>query len=76
MWVTTSQAYWTASRWCGHQSLCGAADLVSGTRVMTLGDSLRGVIVRVFQDVRVVVRPDVSGGELVALPENLLPETK
>ncbi len=58
------------------ESLCRAADLVSGTRVMTLGGSLRGIIVRVLEDGRVVVRPDGSAGELVALPENLLPETK
>ena len=56
------------------ESLCRAADLVVGTRVMTLGGSLRGVIVRVLEDGRVVVRPDGSAGEIVALPENLLPE--
>ncbi len=57
------------------ESLCRAADLVVGTRVMTLGGSLRGVIVRVLEDGRVVVRPDGSSGEIVALPENLLPES-
>lgn len=56
------------------ESLCRAADLVVGTRVMTLGGSLRGVIVRVLEDGRVAVRPDGSSGEIVALPENLLPE--
>ena len=57
------------------EALCRAADLVGGTRVMTLGGSLRGVIVRVLEDGRVVVRPDGSAGEIVALPENLLPES-
>ena len=57
------------------EALCRAADLVAGTRVMTLGGSLRGVIMRVLEDGRVVVRPDGSAGEIVALPENLLSET-
>ena len=58
------------------ESLCRAAELAAGTRVMTLGGSMRGVILRVWEDGRVVVRPDGSAGEIVALPENLLPETQ
>lgn len=56
------------------EELCRAADLVVGTRVKTLGGSVRGVITRVLDDGRVAVRPDGSAGEMISLPENLLRE--
>lgn len=56
------------------EELCRAADLVAGTRVKTLGGSVRGVITRVLDDGRVAVRPDGTTGEMISLPENLLPD--
>ena len=56
------------------EELCRAADLQPGQRVKTLAGSLRGVITRVLDDGRVAVRPDGSASEMIALPENLLPD--
>ena len=56
------------------EELCHAADMVAGTRVKTLGGSVRGVITRVLEDGRVAVRMDGSGSEMISLPENLLPD--
>ena len=56
------------------EALCAAADLQVGSRVKSLGGSLRGVIVRVLEDGRVAVRPDGGAGELISLPESLLPD--
>jgi hypothetical protein len=56
------------------EELCRAADLLPGQRVKTLAGSVRGVIIRVLEDGRVAVRPDGSTGEMISLPENLLPE--
>ena len=56
------------------EELCRAADLQPGMRVKTLAGSLRGVITRVLDDGRVAVRADGSAGEMISLPENLLPE--
>jgi hypothetical protein len=53
-------------------SLSQSADLKAGDRVKTL----RGVIVRLLDDGRVVWRPDGTQSELSALPESLLPENK
>ena len=50
------------------------AELTVGMRVKTLRGSLRGVIARVLDDGRVAVRPDGASGEMISLPENLLPE--
>jgi hypothetical protein len=52
-------------------SLCEAADWKTGDRVKTLRGSLRGVIVRIHKDGRVVWKPDGAGNELTALPESL-----
>ena len=56
------------------EELCRAADLQPGQRVKSLRGSLHGVITRVLDDGRVAVRPDGSNSEMIALPENLLPE--
>ena len=55
------------------ESLCSSAELKAGDRVKTLRGSMRGVIVSLLEDGRVVWRPDGSGSELTALPESLLP---
>jgi hypothetical protein len=39
--------------------------------VKTLRGSLRGVIIRVLEDGRVVWKPDGTTSELIALPESL-----
>ena len=54
---------------------CAAADFQPGDRVKTLRGSMRGVIVRLLEDGRVVWRAD-SGVELNALPESLLREKR
>ncbi|MEO8350874.1 MAG: hypothetical protein ABI680_04030 [Chthoniobacteraceae bacterium] len=56
------------------ESLCRTADFTAGMRVKTLKGSLRGVITRVLDDGRVGVRADGAAGELISLPENLLPD--
>lgn len=53
------------------EELCEAASFQPGDRVKTLRGSLRGSIVRLLPDGRVVWRAD-SGAELTALPESLL----
>ena len=55
------------------ESLAQSAEFKPGDRVKTLRGSARGVVVRIAADGRVVWRLD-SGGELMALPEDLLPE--
>src|ERR1700728_957690 len=55
-------------------SLSETADWKAGDRVKTLRGSLRGAIVRVLKDGRVVWRPDGSGSELTSLPESLVAE--
>jgi hypothetical protein len=55
--------------------LCAAADLKPGDRVKTLRGSMRGKILRVLSDGRVVWQTD-SGAELTELPEALIKETK
>jgi len=54
--------------------LSEAADWKAGDHVKTLRGSLRGVIVRVHEDGRVVWKPDGSESELTALPESLCRE--
>jgi len=56
------------------ESLCQTADLKPGNRVKTLRGTTHGVIVRIFDDGRVVWKPDESASELIALLESLLPE--
>ena len=52
-------------------SLSEAADWTDGDRVKTLRGTLRGVIVRIQKDGRVVWKPDGAANELTALPESL-----
>jgi len=54
------------------QDLCMAASFQPGDRVKTYRGTLRGVVVRLQADGRVVWRPDGGGAELLALPESLL----
>lgn len=53
------------------EALSETADLKAGDRVKTLRGSLRGVIVKVMEDGRVVWKPDGAAGDLAALPEGL-----
>jgi hypothetical protein len=57
----------------GLTALAELADFQPGDRVKTLRGSMRGTIVRVLEDGRVVWRAD-SGTELTALPESLIRE--
>ncbi len=52
--------------------LAQTTDFKPGDRVKTLRGSARGVVVRKAADGRIVWRLD-GGGELMALPEDLLP---
>jgi hypothetical protein len=54
------------------EALSESADWKPGDRVKTLRGSLRGVIVRLLEDGRVVWRPDETESELTALPESLV----
>lgn len=56
------------------EELSRAADLQPGMRVKTFAGSVHGVIVRVLEDGRIVVRPDGARSEMILLPENLLAE--
>ncbi len=56
-------------------SLAEKADFRPGDRVKTLKGSVRGKIVRVLPDGRMVWRAD-SGAELTGLPESLIREPK
>lgn len=54
-------------------NLMHEASFRPGDRVKTLRGSARGVVMRTAADGRIVWRLD-GGGELMALPEDLLPE--
>ena len=56
------------------ESLSEASELKAGDRVKTLRGSMRGRILRILDDGKVVWRPDGSSSELRALPESLLRE--
>ncbi len=56
-------------------ALAELAEFQTGDRVKTLRGSMRGTIVRLLPDGRVVWRAD-SGAELTALPESLLRDPK
>ncbi len=56
------------------QSLSQTADWKPGDRVKTLDDTLRGSIVRILEDGRVVWKPDAAQSDLSALPESLARE--
>jgi hypothetical protein len=58
------------------ESLSEAADLKPGDRVKTLRGTMRGVILRLLADGRLVWRVDGSRAELTSLPESLIPESK
>lgn len=58
------------------ESLARSSDLKAGDRVKTLRGSTQGVIIRMLKDGRVVWRPDGTDGELIGLPESLLPSTR
>jgi hypothetical protein len=53
------------------ESLSEASDWKPGDRVKTLRGSLRGVVVRLLRDGRLVWKPDRTASELTALPESL-----
>lgn len=53
------------------ESLSATTDWKPGDRVKTLRGSLRGVIVRILDDGRVVWKPDGTENELMSLPESL-----
>jgi len=53
------------------ESISETADLKAGDRVKTLRGSLRGVIVRVLEDGRIIWKHDGAAGDLAALPESL-----
>ncbi|MBI5801133.1 MAG: hypothetical protein HZA92_10500 [Verrucomicrobia bacterium] len=54
-------------------TLAQSTEFKPGDRVQTLRGSARGVVIRTAADGRIVWRLD-GGGELMALPEDLLPE--
>jgi hypothetical protein len=56
------------------ETVSQSADWKSGDRVKTLDSSLRGKIVRILEDGRVLWKPDGSDTELNALPESLAHE--
>ncbi len=56
------------------REIAKVAELTLGCRVKTLRGSLHGVITRVLEDGRVCVRADEAAGEMISLPENLLPD--
>ena len=58
-----------------HRAVGISADIKPGDRVKTLRGSMRGTILRVLPDGRVVWRAD-SGAELTGLPESLIREQK
>ena len=58
------------------ESLSETADWKPGDRVKTLRGSLRGVIVRMLDDGRIVWQPDGTKSELITLPESLCADGK
>ena len=58
------------------ESLCQAADFKPGDRVKSLRGSLRGKILRILNDGRLVWQPQGSKSELTALPESLRREKR
>ena len=54
--------------------LCQSAAFQPGDRVQTLKGTLRGAVIRVFDDGRLAWRPDSGGLDLVSLPESLRAE--
>ncbi len=56
------------------ESLSETADFKPGDRVKGLRGSMRGAIVKMLEDGRIVWQPDGAHSEMVALPESLLRE--
>ena len=56
----------------GVVNLLEAADFQPGDRVRTMKGSLRGTIVRIQDDGKIVWQPDGDKPELTSLPESLL----
>jgi hypothetical protein len=56
----------------GVEALAASADFQAGDRVKTLKGSLRGTILKVLEDGRVIWQPDGQTSELTALPESFL----
>ena len=55
------------------ESLCESAELKPGDHVKTFRGSLRGVILEILEDGRVIWRPEGEGhSELISLPESLI----
>lgn len=55
------------------QALCENASFKPGDRVMTLRGTLKGKIVRLLSDGRIVWLPDDARMEMTSLPESLRP---
>jgi hypothetical protein len=60
----------------GLSALAELADFKPGDRVKTLRGSMRGVVLRLHPDGRIVWQPDGTQSQLVGLPESLLRERK
>jgi hypothetical protein len=58
------------------ESLSATADWKPGDRVKTLRGSLRGKILRILKDGKIVWQPDGTTSELTALPESLCADQK
>jgi hypothetical protein len=58
------------------EALCESASFQPGDRVKTMRGSLRGKILRLMDDGRVVWQPDDTAAELIAMPESLVREAK
>lgn len=57
-------------------TLCALVSIEPGDRVQTTRGSLRGQILRLTDDGRVVWQPDDTTAELIAMPESLVREEK
>lgn len=58
------------------EALCESNSFQPGDRVKTMRGSLRGQILRLVEDGRVVWQPDGTTAELTAMPESLAREGK
>ena len=57
-------------------TLSATADWKPGDRVKTLRGSLRGKILRILEDGRIVWQPNGMNSELIALPESFCVDEK
>lgn len=58
------------------EGLCHADEFGPGQKVRSIRGSIHGTITRILEDGRVAVRLDEGGVEILALPENLLPDAE